>query len=75
MNSTSSEITSELREFQEFVAQLQSLREYLGLLKANLNRYKYLKKSGVSDAILHREKGSLDRQLLSLSKVSAELKK
>jgi hypothetical protein len=74
MNSTSSQTTLELREFQELVSQLQSLREYLGLLKATLSRYKYLKKSGLSDAGLDKEKGLIDRQLLILSGVCEKLK-
>ena len=54
---------------------LQSLRQCLHLLETSLERYEYLKKWGAPDIILYTEKGLIDRQLLFLSKVRAELTK
>jgi hypothetical protein len=54
---------------------IQSLRQCLYLLETSLDRYEYLKKSGTPDVILYTEKGLIDRHLLFLSKVRAELTK
>ena len=54
---------------------IQSLRQCLYLLETSLDRYEYLKKWGTPDIILYTEKGLIDRQLLFLSKVCAELTK
>jgi hypothetical protein len=54
---------------------LQSLSQSLDLLETSLERYEYLKKWGAPDIILYTEKGLIDRQLLFLSKIHAELTK
>ena len=54
---------------------MESLRQCLYLLETSLDRYESLKKSGTPDIILYTEKGLINRQLLFLSKVCAELTK
>ena len=67
--------TENVPELQQPGVEMQPLRQYLALLRMNVNRYEYLKKSGAPDAILYIEKGLIDRQILFLSKVSKELMK
>jgi hypothetical protein len=75
MNARIEQKTENATEFQDPVSELQPLHEYLDLLKTSLERYEYLKKSGVPDVVLYIEKGLIDRQFLFLSKVYAKLKK
>jgi hypothetical protein len=67
--------TVDAPELQQPDVEMQPLRQYLALLRMNVNRYEYLKKSGAPDAILYVEKGLIDRQILFLSKVCKELTK
>ena len=67
--------TEDVTELQQPDLEIQPLRQYLGLLRMNVDRYEYLKKSGAPDAILYIEKGLVDRQVLFLSKACTELKK
>jgi hypothetical protein len=67
--------TENVPELQQPEIEMQPLRQYLGLLRMNVNRYEYLKKSGAPDAILYIEKGLIDRQILVLSRVCKELSK
>lgn len=62
-------------ELQQPDPEMQLLRQYLALLRMNVNRYEYLKKSRAPDAILYIEKGLIDRQILFLSKACMELTK
>ncbi len=75
MNRTSKQNTENATDFQEVASELKPLREYLDLFKTSLERYEYLKKSGVPDAVLFIEKGLIDRQFLFLSKVYTNLEK
>ncbi len=54
---------------------MKSLQEYISLLKISLDRYEYLKESGVPDAILYTEKGLIDQQLMFFSRAWARLTK
>ena len=67
--------TEDVTDLQQLNLEIQPLRQYLGLLRMNVNRYEYLKESGAPDAILYVEKGLIDRQMLFLSKACTELKK
>ena len=67
--------TEDVTDLQQLNLEIQPLRQYLGLLRMNVNRYEYLKESGAPDAILYVEKGRIDRQVLFLSKACTELKK
>jgi hypothetical protein len=67
--------TENVPELQQPGVEMQPLRQYLALLRMNVNRYEYLKKSGAPDAILYIEKGLIDRQILFLSRVCKELMK
>jgi hypothetical protein len=67
--------TEHVPELQQPGVEIQPLRQYLALLRMNINRYEYLKESGASDAILYIEKGLIDRQILFLSNACAELTK
>jgi flagellar biosynthesis chaperone FliJ len=73
MNLALRQRTTSVIELQESVSELQPLRQYLDLLKTSLERYEYLKKSGVSEVILYTEKGLIDRQMQFLSKACAQL--
>jgi flagellar biosynthesis chaperone FliJ len=73
MNLALRQRTTSVIELQESASELQPLRQYLDLLKTSLERYEYLKKSGVSDVILYTEKGLIDRQMQFLSKACAQL--
>jgi hypothetical protein len=73
MNSALRQRTTSATELQEPAPELQPLRQYLDLLKTSLERYEYLKKSGVSDVILYTEKGLIDRQMQFLSKACTQL--
>ena len=75
MDTTAEQRTGSVTEFQYFKPEMQSLREYIALLKTSIDRYEYLKESGVSDAILYMEKGLIDQQLLFFSKAWAKLTK
>ncbi len=67
--------TENVSEFQQPDVEMQPLRQYLALLRMNVNRYEYLERAGAPDAILYVEKGLIDRQILFLSKVCEELTK
>ena len=75
MNTALRQKTESVTEPQQHDFGMQSLRQCLYLLETSLNRYESLKKSGTSDIILYTEKGLINRQLLFLSKVCAELTK
>ena len=61
--------TENVPKLQQPDLEMQPLRQYLALLRMNVNRYEHLKKSGAPDAILYIEKELIDRQILFLSKV------
>ena len=73
MNPALNRKTVNITESQGSVPELQPLRQYLDLLKTSLDRYTYLKESGVPDSILYTEKGLIERQLQFLSKVCEKL--
>ncbi len=75
MNTALIQKTENVTELQQPDFEMQPLRQYLGLLRMNVNRYEYLKKSGVPDAILYIEKGLIDRQVLFLSRACEKLSK
>ena len=75
MNTALRKKTGSVKELRQTVFTLQSLSQYLDLLKTSFARYEYLKESGTPDIILYMEKGLIDRQILCLSKVHAELTK
>ena len=75
MNMVLRQIRESMTEPQQHDFGMQSLRQCLYLLETSLDRYESLKKSGTSDIILYTEKGLINRQLLFLSKVRAELTK
>ena len=74
MKSTLRQGTGTITELRQPDFGMRSLRQCLYLLETSVDRYEYLKKSGASDVALYTEKGLIDRQLLFLSKVSAELR-
>jgi hypothetical protein len=65
--------TADTVEFQDTASELQPLLQYLDMLKTSLDRFTYLKESGVSEDILYVEKGLIDRQFLFMSKVCERL--
>jgi hypothetical protein len=75
MNTALRQRTESTTEPQQHDFGMQSLRQCLYLLETSLDRYEHLKKSGTPDIILYTEKGLINRQLLFLSKVCAELTK
>jgi hypothetical protein len=75
MNMALRQKTEGVTEPQQHDFGMQSLRQCLYLLETSLDRYEHLKKSGTPDIILYTEKGLINRQLLFLSKVCAELTK
>ena len=52
--------TEDVTDLQQLDLEIQPLRQYLGLLRMNVNRYEYLKESGAPDAILYVGKGLID---------------
>jgi len=75
MNIALRQKTRSTTELRQPACTLQSLSQCLDLLETSLKRYEYLKNWGAPDIILYAEKGLIDRQLLLLSKVHAELTK
>jgi hypothetical protein len=73
MKSASKRKTADVIEFQDPASELQPLLQYLDMFKTSVDRFTYLKKSGVSEDILYVEKGLIDRQLLFLSKICEKL--
>jgi hypothetical protein len=67
--------TENTAELQRPDFRIQKLHQYLDLLQTSLDRYGYLKKSGVPDIVLYMEKGLIDRQMLFLSKAFVQLTK
>jgi hypothetical protein len=75
MNLALRQRTNSITELRQPDFGLQSLRQSLFLLQRSLARYEYFKKSGAPDILVDAEKGLIARQLLSLSKLPAELTK
>ena len=75
MNIALRQRTGSVTELRQPAFTLQSLNQCLDLLETSLERYEYLKNWGAPDIVLYTEKGLIDRQLLLLSKVHAELTK
>jgi hypothetical protein len=75
MNVSAEQGTQNMTELRQFDTDMKSLHEYISLLKTSLDRYEYLKESGVPDVILYTEKGLIDQQLLFFSKAWAKLTK
>jgi hypothetical protein len=73
MNSTLKQKKGSTTEPRQSRLKVQRLHHYLDLVQTSLDRYEYLKKSGVPDAVLFIEKGLIDRQMLFLSKAFAQL--
>jgi hypothetical protein len=75
MNIALRQRTGSIKEMRQPAFTLRSLSQCLDLLETSLERYEYLKNWGAPDIILYTEKGLINRQLLFLSKVHAELTK
>ena len=75
MNSVLRQRTGSTTELQQSDFGMQSLRQCFYLLEKSLDRYEYLKKSKAPDILVDAEKVLVARQLLSLSKLSADLTK
>ncbi len=75
MNITAEQRRPNKTELQRFDMDMKSLQEYISLLKTSLDRYEYLKESGVPDVILYTEKGLIDQQLIFFSRAWARLTK
>jgi len=75
MNVSAEQRTPNTTEFRQPDIDMKSLQEYISLLKTSLDRYEYLKESGVPDVILYTEKGLIDQQLAFFSKAWAKLTK
>ena len=73
MNLTLGQETENITGLQQPEAEMQTLHKYLDLLQTSLDRYGYLKKSGVPDIVLYMEKGLIDRQMVFLSKAFVQL--
>jgi hypothetical protein len=75
MNVTLRQTTDSTTALQQTDIRVHKFHQYLDLLQTSLDRYDYLKKSGVHDIVLYMEKGLIDRQMLFLSKAFAQLTK
>jgi hypothetical protein len=73
MNLALKQKTGSITELPQSDPRKQELRKYLDLVQKSLDRYEYLKKSGVPDVVLYIEKGLIDRQMLFLSKAFEQL--
>jgi hypothetical protein len=73
MNSEEKQNTESITDSQQSNLKVKRLHQYLNLVQASLERYEYLKKSGVPDVVLFIEKGLIDRQMLFMSKAFAQL--
>jgi hypothetical protein len=73
MKSATKRKTADVIELQNPASELQPLLQYLDMLKTSLDRFTYLKESGVTQDILYAEKGLIDRQLLFLSRMCKRL--
>jgi hypothetical protein len=73
MNLTLEQRIESITEIGQPDFEMQPLHKYLDLLQTSLDRYEYLKQSGMPDVVLYMEKGLIDRQIVFLSKACTQL--